>query len=63
VTAKKKASAKKADAIAQARVRPPDMGVPSHDFHRADVREQLSREWAASVEVQGNGSNVFESFA
>jgi hypothetical protein len=31
VTAKKKIIAKKADAIAHTRVRPPDMGVPSHE--------------------------------
>jgi hypothetical protein len=31
VTAKKNASARKADAIAHVRVNPPGMGVPSHD--------------------------------
>jgi hypothetical protein len=37
VTAKKKASASKADAIAQVRASPPDMGVPSHDSTAAMV--------------------------
>jgi hypothetical protein len=31
VIASEKINAKKADAIAHARVRPPDMGVPSHE--------------------------------